>query len=82
MMLWDVNVIVLWDDDDDEVNFDVYDKFYTDELSMMSDDMIMLWMICHGVEMSWIHDAYDYGGCSDQYCEFQIVPRKIGICGI
>ena len=75
MMLWDGNVIVLWDDDDDDVNLDVYVKFDTDELSMMSDDMIMLWMICDG-------DAYDYGGCSDQYCEFQIVPRKIGICGI
>ena len=50
-------------------------KFDTDKVSMMSDDMIKLWMIYDG-------DAYDYGGCSDQYCEFQIVPRKIGTCGI
>ena len=56
MMLWNVNIIVLWDNDDDEVNLDVYDKFYTDELSMMSDDMIKLWMMCDG-------DAYDHGGC-------------------
>ena len=71
MMLWDGNVIVLWDDDDDDVNLDVYVKFDTDELSMMSDDMLIWLMSCEDIE--YLSCMY-MGECNDHIWVYYKYP--------